>query len=59
MAVGVGLFHPIVAVAEPVVAILFGLLGEPGDFVVSPDPDSASFGWPGWRLTPKLSISTR
>jgi len=57
MAGRIGLAHPIPAVAEPVVAVLFGLLGEPGDLVVAPDPDAADLGLAGfWADAPIVEL---
>ena len=44
---GVVFANPLGGVAEPLVAVGFGLLGEPGDFVPAPDPELALAGLTG------------
>ena len=38
--VGVGFTHPLISVVEPFIAIRFGLLAKPTDFIPAPDMDA-------------------
>ena len=57
--VRIGLPHPVPGVLQPLGEVLFALMREPSDFVIAPNPDRAAPGFPGVRLAPKLSSSTR
>src|ERR1700677_3884341 len=46
MAIRVGLPHPTPGVVQPIIAVLFALVGKPGDLVITPDPDAAHLRLP-------------